>query len=131
MKNINKSLSLVLVFVLLLSVFPFNVVYAVEENTASTQTQKTEEFVLPDIVPEAESAERGYIGRAKEEEKDNFTFVFKNSDNTRTMRVYSHPVKYTDDDGNIKDITLDIQSRAGGGFETKDNSIKTTFGAKL
>lgn len=131
MKNINKSLSLVLVFVLLLSVFPFNVVYAVEENTASTQTQKTEEFVLPDIVPEAESAERGYIGRAKEEEKDNYTFVFKNSDNTRTMRVYSHPVKYTDDDGNIKDITLDIQSRADGGFETKDNSIKTTFGAKL
>ena len=131
MKNINKSLSLVLVFVLLLSVFPFNVVYAVEENTASTQTQKTEEFVLPDIVPEAEAAERGYIGRSKTEEKDNYTFVFKNSDNTRTMRVYSHPVKYTDDDGNIKDITLDIQSRAGGGFETKDNSIKTTFGAKL
>lgn len=131
MKNINKSLSLVLVFVLLLSVFPFNVVYAVEENTASTQTQKTEEFVLPDIVPEAEAAERGYIGRSKTEEKDNYTFVFKNSDNTRTMRVYSHPVKYTDDNGNIKDITLDIQSRAGGGFETKDNSIKTTFGAKL
>ena len=49
----------------------------------------------------------------------------------RTMRVYSHPVKYTDKDGNTKDITLDIQSRAGGGFETKDNSIKTTFGAKL
>ena len=49
----------------------------------------------------------------------------------RTMRVYSHPVKYTDKDGNTKDITLDIQSRVGGGFETKDNSIKTTFGAKL
>lgn len=47
------------------------------------------------------------------------------------MRVYSHPVKYTDKDGNIKDITLDIQSRTGGGFETKDNRIKTTFGKKL
>ena len=136
MKNINKSLSLVLVFVLMLSVFPFNTVYAVTENTENIQTQQestkqTEEFVLPDIVEEAEAAERGYIGRSKTEEKDNYTFVFKNSDNTRTMRVYSHPVKYTDKDGNIKDITLDIQARDGGGFETKDNSIKTTFGNKL
>ena len=30
------------------------------------------------------------------------------------MRVYSHPVKYTDKDGNTKDITLYIQSRPGG-----------------
>ena len=136
MKNINKSLSLVLVFVLMLSVFPFNTVYAVTGNTENIQTQQeatkqTEEFALPDIVTEEEAVERGYIGRSKTEEKDNYTFVFKNSDNTRTMRVYSHPVKYTDKDGNIKDITLDIQARDGGGFETKDNSIKTTFGNKL
>lgn len=125
-----KLLSIFLAFVLVVSVFPFNVVYAVE-GTEISDTQKTEEFALPDIVTEEEAVERGYIGRVKEEEKDNYTFIFKDSENMRTMRVYSHPVKYTDKDGNTKDITLDIQSRPGGGFETKDNSIKTTFGAKL
>lgn len=131
-----KLLALLLAVLLVFSISPFNIVYAVEENTASVQaqqeqTQKTEEFVLPDIVEETEAAERGYIGRAREEEKDNYTFVFKDSENMRTMRVYSHPVKYTDEDGNIKDITLDIKSRTGGGFETKDNNIKTTFGSRL
>lgn len=130
MKRNIKILSLLMAVLLAFSVFPFSTAYAVE-GTETVETQKTEEFALPDIVPEEEAIERGYIGRVKEEEKDNYTFVFKDSENMRTMRVYSHPVKYTDKDGNTKDITLDIQSRPGGGFETKDNSIKTTFGAKL
>ncbi len=130
MKRNIKFLSLFLAVLLAFSVFPFSTAYAVE-GTETVDTRQTEEFALPDIVPEEEAVERGYIGRVKEEEKDNFTFVFKDSENMRTMRVYSHPVKYTDKDGNTKDITLDIQSRPGGGFETKDNSIKTTFGAKL
>ena len=130
MKRNIKILSLLMAVLLAFSVFPFSTAYAVE-GTETVETQKTEKFTLPDIVPEEEAVERGYIGRVKEEEKDNYTFVFKDSENMRTMRVYSHPVKYTDKDGNTKDITLDIQSRPGGGFETKDNSIKTTFGAKL
>lgn len=130
MKRNIKILSLLMAVLLAFSVFLFSTAYAVE-GTETVDTRQTEEFALPDIVPEEEAVERGYIGRVKEEEKDNYTFVFKDSENMRTMRVYSHPVKYTDKDGNTKDITLDIQSRPGGGFETKDNSIKTTFGAKL
>lgn len=128
-----KVLSVLLILMMLfpaVSVLSLDTVYA-DQGTKTVDTQKTEEFALPDIVTEEEAVERGYIGRVKEEEKDNYTFVFKDSENMRTMRVYSHPVKYTDKDGNTKDITLDIQSRPGGGFETKDNSIKTTFGAKL
>lgn len=130
MKRNIKILSLLMAVLLAFSIFPFSTAYAVE-GTETVETRQTEEFALPDIVPEEEAVGRGYIGRVKEEEKDNYTFVFKDSENMRTMRVYSHPVKYTDKDGNTKDITLDIQSRPGGGFETKDNSIKTTFGAKL
>ncbi|MBQ3599170.1 MAG: DNRLRE domain-containing protein [Clostridia bacterium] len=128
-----KVLSVLLILMMLfpaVSVLSLDTVYA-DQGTKTVDTQSPEEFTLPDIVPEEEAVERGYIGRVKEEEKDNYTFVFKDSENMRTMRVYSHPVKYTDKDGNTKDITLDIQFRPGGGFETKDNSIKTTFGAKL
>ena len=81
------------------SVFPFSTAYAVE-GTETVDTRQTEEFALPNIVTEEEAVGRGYIGRVKEEEKDNYTFVFKDSENMRTMRVYSHPVKYTDKDGN-------------------------------
>ena len=74
-----KLLAVIIAVLFVFSVFPFNNVYAVE-GTEISDTQKTEEFTLPDIVPEEEAAERGYIGRVKEEEKDNYTFVFKDSE---------------------------------------------------
>lgn len=66
-------------------------------------------YDFPDIVDEEEIYSRGYVGRSKEEEQDLYTFVFENEDGTKTMRVYSHPVKYINDQGETRDITLDIK----------------------
>lgn len=86
-----------------------------------------EQFIAPDIVKETEIIERGYVGRIKEAENDLNTFVFQNEDGTNTVRVYSHPVKYIDSVGNIRDISLDIKANTNGSYTTADHEIKTTF----
>ncbi len=88
-------------------------------------------FELPDIVDSAEAEKNGYVGRVKAQEKNLYTFVFSNEDGTRTMRVYSHPVKYVASDGSVRDISLDVKSKKGGGFVSADHEILTTFESKL
>ena len=54
--------------------------------------------------------------------------VFLNADGSHTAYFYDHPVKYVDDTGKIKDITLNIaESNVAGQFETAANSSVTTF----
>ena len=123
MKRICKLLSLILTVSMLASML----VGFVPANA----TLGNEAFVLPDIVDSAEAQEKGYIGRVKSAEKDLYTFIFANDDGTNTMRIYSHPVKYVADDGTVRDISLGIEQKRGGGFVTADHEIITTFESKL
>ena len=104
----------------------------VDSNIASNETAAvgSEKILLPDIVKGDNDASR-FIGRAKAKENSLNTFVFKNQDGTQTMKVYSHPVKYIDEKGNIQDISTGIKVNNDGTFETKANSIKTVFSKEL
>lgn len=124
---LRKFLSIVLAVCLLTSLF---VSFATARELSETATN-SQEFELPDIISEAEAEENLYVGRAEAEEKDLYTFVFENGDGTKTMRVYTHPVKYVADDGSVRDISLDIKTRLGGDFVTADHEITTTFKRKL
>ena len=128
MKRIHKLLSLILTICIAMSMLTgFAPANAVVDSTAIGN----EVFELPDIVDSVEAKENDYLGRVKAEEKDLYTFVFANGDGTNTMRIYSHPVKYVDDDGSIRDISLDIEAKRGGGFVTADHEIVTTFENEL
>ncbi len=100
-------------------------------TTVTSDTADAELFTLPDIIESEEATEKGYIGRVKTAEKDLNTFVFRNSDGTRTMRVFSHPVKYIADDGSVQDISLDVKAKNGGGFVSANHEIVTVFADKL
>ena len=128
MKRSHKLLSLILTICIAMSMLTgFAPANAVADSTATG----SEVFELPDIVDSVEVKENDYIGRVEAEEKDLYTFVFANGDGTNTMRIYSHPVKYVADDGSIRDISLDIEAKRGGGFVTADHEIVTTFESKL
>ena len=43
------------------------------------------------------------------------------------MRLYSHPVKYVDSEGETRDITLDIKENGKGGFVSADHYVVTQF----
>ncbi len=94
-----------------------------EENAAN--------FKLPDIEQLLGPSDATYVDRLEEAEDDIYTFVFLNEDGTRTKRLYSHPVKYTDENGSVRDITTDIKVLENGAFQTKDNAILTTFAKHL
>lgn len=128
MKRLYKLLSLILTFCM----FTIALVGYMPAKALSEAPQAAGEiFELPDIVDSAEAEKNGYVGRVKAQEKDLYTFVFSNEDGTSTMRVYSHPVKYVASDGLVRDISLDVKSKKGGGFVSADHEILTTFESKL
>lgn len=58
--------------------------------------------------------------------------VFLNADGTQTAYFFDYPVKYVDESGKTKDITLDIaDSAVSGEFKTADGSAVTTFSRNL
>ncbi len=57
--------------------------------------------------------------------------MFQNADGKKTLRVFNHPVKFIDEKGDIRDISLEITSKTGGGFKTAANSVVTEFSSKL
>ena len=128
MKRIHRLLSLILTICIAM---PMWIGFAPATVAEETNTVGNAALDLPDIVDSAEAIENGYIGRVEAEEKDLNTFVFANGDGTNTMKVYSHPVKYIANDGSVRDISLDIEAKTGGGFVTADHEIVTTFDSKL
>lgn len=100
---------------------------SVELDDNEVQSMQTSEFVLPDIIDPNDEETADFVGRVYDEESDLNTFVFENSDGSHTMKVYSHPVKYEDDEGKIKDISLELAEEENGSFVTKDNIVRTVF----
>lgn len=147
MKKSTRFISFFLAMVMILSLF--TTVASAEEsenskeietqqsdNTTTTQPIQVEIFEdyesfdvqkAPDIITAAEIAQNGYIGRVKSHEKDLYTLVFRNSDGTNTKKIYSHPVKYVDDTGVVRDISLEIAQNKDGSFSTASHEIITTF----
>ena len=84
---------------------------------------------VPEIVGYDTAVARTHIARMYDEEGDNLNqVIFLNADGTRTAYFYDHPVKYVDETGKIKDISLDIaETDVAGQFETAANSSVTTF----
>ena len=72
------------------------------------------------------------VGRIRDEESLN-TYVYQNSDGTKTIYFYDHPVQYLDAQGKKQDISLDIADTTDAKypFRTKANSAVTSFPASL
>lgn len=138
MRMRKRILSVLLAAVLMCTSFT----YTSSAQKTLTEMQKTadnaglksesEEFILPDIVKKEDFNETAkYSDRAEFYETDLNMFVFRNNDGTYTKKIYSYPVKYIDDAGEIKDITTDIKKLSDGRFETSCNNIITTFSQNL
>lgn len=137
MKHIIRTVALILA---LCMVIPMLVGATSREDISKIQTQDKqttstpetkEELKLPDIVSREEAELGGFVKRLKEKETDLNTFVFKNSDGTNTMQVYSHPVKYVDEFGKIQDISLEVKASDDGSFVSASHSVTTKFEKKL
>lgn len=60
---------------------------------------------------------------------DDYSLVFKNPDGSKTMYIYTHPVRFWGDDGQYHLIDNALVS-SGDGWQNTANEIRTTFGAE-
>ncbi len=128
-KTVKIFLSLMLVASIFSSIMPISATRIVDvAKTSEFDSNDSEKFKVPDIIDEEEQEEKSYVGRVKEDEADLYTFVFKNEDGSNTMRVFDHPVKYIDDKGETRDISLEISKYKDGSFKSTDHMIKASFG---
>ncbi|MCR4682820.1 MAG: hypothetical protein K5647_05740 [Clostridiales bacterium] len=129
-KTISVLLSLCLIVSMLTSMVSAPA-FSAPEPSAAFHDDLTPDYIAPDIIEKDELETADYVGRVTEDEKDLYTFIFKNGDGSNTMRVFSHPVKYIDDTGSIRDISLEITKNNDGSFSAADHMIKADFGASL
>lgn len=101
--------------------------FIIEEATV----EYLEADAFPAVLEKSEIQEKQYVGRVKGEETNEYTLVLKNADGSNTLRLFDYPVKYTDEEGTEKDITLKLTETAKGNYRTVDNKIITTFSQKL
>ncbi len=135
-----KVISICLILAMVIGIVPMSATNilpetegnVIEEITEAVNTADiSETFVLPDIIDSAEATAYGYIDRVRAEETDLNTLVFKNQDGTNTMRVFNHPVKYVDENGITKDISLELKRTENGSFTTVSHEICTVFSKNL
>ena len=129
-KTFSVLLSLCLVVSMLTSMLPVSAV-SNSDHVATNNSDYAEDYLAPDIIDKDELETTDYVGRVPDDEKDLYTFVFKNGDGSNTMRVFSHPVKYIDDEGATRDISLEISKSKDGTFVAADHIVKADFGTSI
>lgn len=146
-----KTLALLLVFSLCMSILPSSVFAVSESETANDTAPTLEDFLagnataediygvldestVPEIIGYEEAVRKNHVRRLYEDEGEELNkVVFLNVDGSKTMYTFDFPVKYIDEDGDIRDITLEIadSTTQSGEFESAANSAITTFSAQF
>lgn len=87
---------------------------------------------VPDAVGFESAKSKNHVARAFEKEKDELnSLVFLNEDGTYTKYLYDYPVKFVDESGSIKDISLDIVAEANGSYKRKQGGTSASFSEKV
>ena len=129
---ISKSLSCTIAFSMINSGLISTTAFSSDiSSNSNTYLVEREMIDIPDIIGKDEAEKNHYVGRVKSEEKDLYTFIFKNADGTNTLRMFSHPVKYIDNSGETKDISLEINKNKDGSYGTTDHIVKAEFGSDI
>ena len=138
-----KVLSFVLALIMLVPFSPS--IFATIDDNASVATpdsalgntdssgMQLDPATVPDIVGTDNAKAAGHVERLYVDESALNTVVFRNADGTKTVYYYDHPVKYIDENGTVKDISLDIESssKVPGAYVSKDTRSQTVFSAKI
>ena len=98
------------------------------------ETAKLSAEDIPEYISQQDIEEKGHVNRLRAQEPDDNTIVFQNRDGTKTAYFFSNPVKYTDNNGNIKDKHSKLDSEnipakysEKYGYVNQQNDIKTYF----
>ena len=158
-KLLKNCAALSLVLILMVGVFPVSVSASVNDwadrdikvektvrpvnNLGELPLEELVTRVLPEVDrPEAVSSldiqENQHVNRLWEQEEDMSTVVFQNSDGSKSMYVFAESVKYSDENGVIRDksniLTETIDKpeyRNDYRYVNADNDVRTYFPKEL
>jgi len=97
----------------------------------SSTESRSKLTTVPEIALAGNPYEAEELTRLPMLEKDIYTIAYTDFSGTCTVKYFSHPVKFVDADGKIKDISLEIKSNSSGGFQSVANSVVTKFPQKF
>lgn len=85
---------------------------SIPDNNENTKLEFYNNILTKEELPAAVSYENsltyGHKERLQLSENNEFTLVFKNTDDTETKYLFSYPVKFKDDNGEWKDISMKL-----------------------
>lgn len=89
---------------------------------------------IPEMVTDAQIAEKEHVNRLWEQEEDLNTVIFQNRDGSKTLYYFDYAVKYVDENGVVRDkknlLSGDIAEPSlveDYGYVNADNDIQTYF----
>lgn len=110
---------------------------ALQANDGELFGEELENAVLSaDDIPEGISAEqiteKAHVNRLRAQEKDLKTVIFQNKGGSKTAYYYNKPVKYLDENGEVKDKSTDISAAAKKlsgqyAYTALENDVKSYF----
>lgn len=113
------SFALAVVMLLSTAVIPIN---------AESEIQYTEAD-LHEMITYADAVAAGHVNRLNDEEDMN-TLIFANRDNTKTMYYYGENIKYTDENGTVRDKTNKL-TYSNGVYVNENNDINVAIPTSL
>ena len=99
---------------------------AVQEVTVPAEPSLPTE-IPTELISDSKIAEAGHVRRLPQAEGDMNTVMLANEDGTHSMYLFSYPVKYTGENGNVYDKSnrLTAHSRSGYAYVNEENDIQT------
>ena len=83
---------------------------------------------LPAAVSFENALQYGHKERLRLVEDNEYTLVFKNTDDTETKYLFAYPVKYKDENGEWKDISMKLAyDKSSDKYVTKQSNIMSAF----
>ncbi|MBQ7316465.1 MAG: RICIN domain-containing protein [Clostridia bacterium] len=99
---------------------------AMQEVTVPAEPSLPTE-IPTELISDSKIAEAGHVRRLPQAEGDMNTVMLANEDGTHSMYLFSYPVKYTGENGNVYDKSnrLTAHSRSGYAYVNEENDIQT------
>lgn len=138
-----KSLSITLIFSVCISMLAgYSASFTFAEETSVIQREQISEGDLslselenrvlpaedkPEAISGALIAEKGYVNRLREQESDLNSLIFQNQDGNKTLYCFANPVKYVDENGEVRDKSNRLTDNENDGYINRDNDVRTLF----
>ncbi|MBQ9415726.1 MAG: RICIN domain-containing protein [Clostridia bacterium] len=100
-----------------------------DKALSDLQKMEVDTQSLPEVIDSETAIRKGHVNRIAQQESSLNSIAFQNKDGTKTAYLFSSPVKYFDDEGNVRDKRTTIQPSNKNGFifAMEDNSVKAFF----